>query len=393
MKMNQVYDIVNSITREALGETAVVAEDLSNVVDIGRAFESMDGRYDNFVRRLPDHIGRVINVDRPYTAPILRRMLRDGWEFGAMLQKTRMKLPTAVENEAWTLYDGESVDPFVVTTPDVSTKFFSDRTTFTIPMTRTEDQIKSAFSSATQMNSFLSMIETNIRNSLEIKNAELARRILNAGISETLYNAYNSGTTFTGAGNTRAVNLLYRYNQTVPAADALTAANAIFSPAFIRFASYEIKNCISRMRDYSSLFNVGGYGNHTPSELLNIYMLSEFRNAAGVYLYDGLSQFNTDEVRLPEDGIEIVPYWQGSGTDYAFSSTSSINVTNPFNHTVTASGILAVLTDRDAAAITNENMRTDTIWNPRGRYWNSWNSADAGYILDLNENFVVFFIA
>jgi len=390
MKMNQVYEIVNSIAQEALGESAVVAEDLNNIVDIGKAFENMDGRYDNFVRRLPDHIGRVINVDRPYSAPILRKMYRDGWEFGAMLQKTRMKLPQAEENETWSLYDGESVDPFVVTTPDISTKFYSDRTTYTIPMTKTERQIKSAFSNAVQMNSFLSMIDTNIRNSAEVRNAELARRVLNAGISETLYSAYPSGNYSANAGNVRAVNLLYAYNQA--SGSNLTVAQAMFDADFIRFASYQMKNYINRMRDYSALFNGGAYENHTPADRLDIYMLTEFRNAAGVYLYDGLNQFNTDNVRFPDD-VETVSYWQGSGTDYAFGSTSAIHVTNPFGHTVNASGILAVFADHDSMAITNENRRVDSIWNPRGEYWNEFHKFDAGFMLDVNENFVVFFIA
>ena len=390
MKMTQVYEIVNSIAQEALGESAVVAEDLNNIVDIGRAFENMDGRYDNFVRRLPDHIGRVINVDRPYTAPILRKIYRDGWEFGAMLQKTRMKLPEAQVNETWSLYDGESVDPFVVTTPDISTKFYSDRTTYTIPMTKTERQIKSAFSNAVQMNSFLSMIDTNIRNSAEVRNAELARRVLNAGISETLYSAYPNGNYSANAGNVRAVNLLHAYNQA--SGNNLTVAQAMFNADFIRFASYQMKNYINRMRDYSSLFNGGAYENHTPADRLDIYMLTEFRNAAGVYLYDGLNQFNTDNVRFPDD-VETVSYWQGSGTDYAFGSTSAINVTNPFGHTVSASGILAVFADHDSMAITNENRRVDSIWNPRGEYWNEFHKFDAGFMLDVNENFVVFFIA
>lgn len=390
MKMTQVYEIVNNIAQEALGESAVVAEDLNNIVDIGRAFENMDGRYDNFVRRLPDHIGRVINVDRPYSAPILRKMYRDGWEFGAMLQKTRMKLPEAQVNETWSLYDGESVDPFVVTTPDISTKFYSDRTTYTIPMTKTERQIKSAFSNAVQMNSFLSMIDTNIRNSAEVRNAELARRVLNAGISETLYSAYPTGNYSANAGNVRAVNLLYAYNH--ESGSNLTVAKAMFDANFIRFASYQMKNYINRMRDYSSLFNGGSYENHTPADRLDIYMLTEFRNAAGVYLYDGLNQFNTDNVKFPDD-VETVSYWQGSGTDYAFGSTSAINVTNPFNHTVNASGILAVFADHDSMAITNENRRVDSIWNPRGEYWNEFHKFDAGFMLDVNENFVVFFIA
>lgn len=390
MKMTQVYEIINSIAQEALGESAVVAEDLNNIVDIGKAFENLDGRYDNFVRRLPDHIGRVINVDRPYSAPILRKMYRDGWEFGAMLQKTRMKLPEAQVNETWSLYDGESVDPFVVTTPDISTKFYSDRTTYTIPMTKTERQIKSAFSNAVQMNSFLSMIDTNIRNSAEVRNAELARRVLNAGISETLYSAYPTGNYSANAGNVRAVNLLYAYNHA--SGNNLTVAQAMFNADFIRFASYQMKNYINRMRDYSALFNGGAYENHTPADRLDIYMLTEFRNAAGVYLYDGLNQFNTDNVRFPDD-VETVSYWQGSGTGYAFADTSAINVSNPFGHTVNASGILAVFADHDSMAITNENRRVDSIWNPRGEYWNEFHKFDAGFMLDVNENFVVFFIA
>ena len=35
MKVEQVYDIVNTMTKEVLGEETVVNEDLSNIVDVG----------------------------------------------------------------------------------------------------------------------------------------------------------------------------------------------------------------------------------------------------------------------------------------------------------------------------------------------------------------------
>ena len=63
MKMNQVYDILNTVTQEILGDSVVVAEDLSNIVDVGKAYENLENGLDNYVRKLHDHIGRVDKID------------------------------------------------------------------------------------------------------------------------------------------------------------------------------------------------------------------------------------------------------------------------------------------------------------------------------------------
>ena len=65
MLMTQVYDFVNDITKEALGESVLLAEDLSNIADVGNAlFDAMS--VDHYVKKLVDHIGRVIFVNRTY---------------------------------------------------------------------------------------------------------------------------------------------------------------------------------------------------------------------------------------------------------------------------------------------------------------------------------------
>ena len=117
MEVKQIYEIMNNITREMLGDTIIVSEDLSNIVELGEQFDTVVG-LDNYVRKLPDHIGRVIFLDRKYEgrAP---QVLMDGWEYGSIVEKIATRLPDAVENEDWQLTDGASYDPNVFHAPDV----------------------------------------------------------------------------------------------------------------------------------------------------------------------------------------------------------------------------------------------------------------------------------
>lgn len=389
MKMTQVYEILNTITTEILGESVVVNEDLSNIVDVGKAFENA-GSIDNFVRALPDHIGRVVFVDRVYRgrAP---SVLMDGWEYGSIMEKIRADLPEATENESWELVDGASYDPNIFYKPKISVKFFNDRVTFEVPVSMTERQVKSAFSSAMQMNGLMSMIYTAVENTMTVKIDSLIMRTINAGIGETLHNEFPNGT-YNGASGVRAVNLLYLYNQSIAPATPVTVANAIYNEGFIRFASLTIKNYIRRMQDMSKLFNIGETAKFTPVDMMHIVMLDEFKNAAEVYLYDGLNQFNTEGLKLPAT-METVSYWQGSGIEYAFADTSSINVKTPTGDNVSASGIIGVIFDRDSLGVANIDRRTTTDYNAKAEFFNSWYKFDAGYFLDLDENFVVFYIA
>lgn len=387
MLMTQVYQILNTITGEILGDSVVVAEDLSNIVDVGRAYANA-GSLDNYVRALNDHIGKMVFVDRIYSgrAP---SVLMDGWEYGSILEKVRGELPDATENETWDLQDGQSYDPNIFYKPDVSVKFFNDRVTFEVPVSFTERQVKSAFSSAVQMNAFMSMIRTNVENSLTVKTDSLIMRTINAGIGETLHDEFANGT-YSGVSGVKAVNLLYLYNSGNNT--TLTPAQAITDSGFIRFASYMIKNYIRRMQDMSKLFNVGGTAKFTPADRMHVVMLDEFKNAADVYLYDGLNQFNTENIRLPAN-METVSYWQGSGLTYAFADTSKINIKTPSGDTVEASGILGVIFDRDTLGVTNVDARVTTNYNPKAEFFNEWHKRDAGYFLDLDENFVVFYVA
>lgn len=387
MKVTQVYEILNTITGEMLGDSVIVNEDLSNVVDVGKAFENLENGFDNYVRKLHDHIGKMVFVDRVYQGRV-PSVLMTGWEYGSILEKIRAALPEAEQNESWQLVDGASYDVNIFHAPDISVKFFNNRVTFEIPISITEKQVKSSFSNATQLNAFYSMIQTAIANSMTVKLDGLIMRTINAAIAETIHNEFPLGVYNTGSG-VRAVNLLYLYNQTLPT--PLTAAAAITDPGFIRFASYTMKNYIGYMHDMSTLFNIGGTEKFTPDDRMKIVMLNQFKNAAEVYLYDGLNQFNTEAVRFPQ--VDAVSYWQGSGTDLGFNSVSAINVKTPSGDTVNVTGVLATIFDRDTLGVANVDRRVTTNYNAKAEFWNEYHKYDAGYFLDFDEPCCVFFVA
>lgn len=383
MTVAQIYDIINPITKEILGETAVVNEDLSNIVDIGKEiFNATD--VDNYVKTLVNHIGRVIFVNRPYSggAP---SVLMDGWEYGSVLEKISAELPEATENESWELTDGASYDPNIFYKPKVSAKFFNKRVTFEIPMSFTERQVKESFSDAAQLNGFYSMLYNAVDKSMTIKIDSLVMRTINNMIAETLHD-FNNGGDYTGTG-IRAVNLLKLYND--DKGTKLTAEKSIKDADFIRFASYIMGLYMERLSKISSLFNIGGKDRFTPRDLLHVILLSDFAKASDSFSMS--STFHNEFVALPKG--EIVPYWQGSGTDYSFSSVSSINVKTASGDTVNASGIIGVMFDRDALGVTNLDRRVTTNYNPKAEFFSNWYKFDAGYFNDMNENFVLFYVA
>ena len=389
MKVEQVYEIVNGLTKEYIGEEAVVNEDLSNIVDIGSETINLDN-LDRYVRSLIDQIGKIIFVNRPYSGAT-PSLYMDGWEYGAILEKvTYDNLPEAEENDTWELEDGRSYDPNIFYKPQVSAKFFSKKVTFDIPMSFAERQVKTAFQSATQLNSFFSMIHTAIGNSMTVKIDSLAMRALN----------YMIGLTLHGANPNRAVNLLTLYNAQAPT--PLTAATAIYAPEFIRFATYIMGLYTNRLTKLSVLFNEGGKDRFTPSDRRHIILLSEFAEAAKTYLQS--DTYHENLVRLPKG--DEVPYWQGSGLSYGFSSTSKIDVqvyvdeidqqtgdTVRRKVTVTQTGILGVMFDRYAVGVANLDRRVTANYNGRAEFFNNWYKFDAGYFNDPDENFIVFYVA
>ena len=378
MKVTQIKDLVNNSLKEVNGSSELLKEDLSNVVDIGKELLNNDD-VDNFVKKLVDRVGKTVFNDRLYqgSAP---SVLMDAWEYGSVVEKIDADLPKVEENDSWKLEDGKSYDQDIFYQPKVSAKFFNSKVTFDIPMSFTKMQVESAFSSPTELNSFISMLMVKTQNAMTVNLDGLIMKTIN-NFTANVVNAKKG---------MQVVNLLNLYNKT--AQTKVTVDNALTSPDFIKFANLTINTYRDRLTKMSTLFNEAGLNKFTPVDNQHLVILSDLASASKVYLES--DTYNQDNVKI--NNYDTVPYWQGSGTTYNFKDTSKIDVAikdGSQTKEVIQSGILGVLFDTSALGVSCQNPRTTTAVNARAEFYTNFNKYDAMYYNDLNENFIVFMIA
>lgn len=378
MKVTQIKDLVNSSLKEVNGSSVLLKEDLSNVVDIGKELLNNDD-IDNFVKKLVDRVGKTVFNDRVYqgSAP---SVLMDAWEYGSVVEKIDSDLPKVEENDSWKLEDGKSYDQDIFYQPKVSAKFFNSKTTFDIPMSFTKMQVESAFSSPTELNSFISMLMVKTQNAMTVNLDGLIMKTIN-NFTANVINAKKG---------MQVVNLLDLYNKT--AQTKVTVDNALTSPDFIKFANLTINTYRDRLTKMSTLFNQAGLNKFTPVDNQHLVILSDLASASKVYLES--DTYNQDNVKI--NNYDTVPYWQGSGTTYGFKDTSKIDIAikdGAQTKEIIQTGILGVLFDTSALGVSCQNPRTTTAVNARAEFYTNFNKYDAMYYNDLNENFVVFMIA
>ena len=385
MTVNQIYTILNDIMTEVTGgnvavedapDTPIVQEDLSNIVDIGTQVFNNNWR-DKYVAAMINRIGREVFVDRSYEgyAP---SVIRDSWEYGSIMSKTRCKIFDAKANPSWSLSSGQTVNQFEFTPPDVIQKFYNTKVGWQIDCSFTEVQLRQSFTSAAAMNRFYSMIENRIAQSMTIYTDSLVMRTLNNFIAEKLY------------ASNGVIDLLAGYNATLDS--PISAADAMLDKNFLRYAALQIKLYVERFRAPSVNFNIAddddGNVTFTPRDFAHLVLHSDL--AAGMEVYLESDTYHNDLVKIGD--YEKVPFWQSQGDGYQLATTSRIDVklASDNTHTINRNYIIGVLFDRDALGVLNDNRRTTSAYNANGEYWTNFYKVDTSYFNDLAENGIIF---
>ena len=378
MEVTQIASIVNEVNAEMTGTEVVQDIDLNDVVETGSEILDQDKLLDNYVRNLIDHIGKVVFVNRPYTGSTPSVMM-DSWEYGAILEKIQYEgVPEAEENDSWDLQDGKSYDPNIFYKPTVSAKFYSERRTFDVPMSFANRQVKSAFSSAGQVQAFFSMIETAISNGQTVKMDGL----VNLTIANAIATVYGNR-----VGRPAQYYPLVTMYVAATGDSTVTSANALVKPEFIRWAAVTMRRVASRFKKFSTVFNSGEKYRHTPLDRLHTILHSDFVAVAEAYLYS--DTYHNEFVKLPK-GDEVA-FWQGSGSQFAWDDTSKVIVTpRGGDSPVTVSNVVGIFFDREALGVSNLDRRVTSNYNPKAEFTNNWYKFDAGYFNDFNENIAVF---
>lgn len=400
MKVNQIASILNDLNDAMVGADVTFADDLSNVVDAGKAVLDYTGdsneNYENYIGKLIDRVGRVMFVDRTYRSQA-PNIIKDSWEYASILMKVRVDLMDNQDNSTWQLSDipngtglsndqdsegnpiiPSRLDPFVLNKPNANAKFYNRRVAYEIRMTIADYQLRSAFSSASEMARFVATIENRIRVKKTLD--------VDALIMATLRNLAGCK-----LAKGKGINILPLYNATVTT--PITAADYWTNPDAIRFTNKTIALYKKYLAAASTLYNEGDYVTFTPEDRLKAVFLAEFVKDAETYLYS--DTFHKEFVEL--SGYDEVGYWQGQSTDDSLESRSTIAGTFVDNNEKTVTGgidgVIALLFDEEAAVITCEHDRVTSQRNARAEYVNYFYKYDCGLINDFEENVVVFYVS
>lgn len=381
MKVEQVASIVNEALDQVMGEHLVLEQDLSNVVEVGKAVLDVTS-LDNFVKALPDVVGKFYFTSVRYPGMGVG-LMKDAWEYGAAMARIKAEMPVAVANEVWELQDGQSYDPNVFHKPTVNAKYWQERNAFDVEISIAKDQAKSCFYSAEQLNALVSAIFIEVENTITIALDNLELLVLDTLIAYTIADEFASGVYGSSTG-IRARDLFYEYKTNIDASTTLTAATCWDNEDFLEYAAEQIGNMPAKLAHPSVLFNLGGKQRFTPTDRLNIIVLDQIEKKFDVYLKS--SRFHENLVALP--GHRTLPYWQGTGTDYSLDACSTINIKHG-DVDVAVKGIAVVMFDDRAAMVSNTQRETDTNYNGKARFYNYFYHVFNGLLIDTEWNAIV----
>src|SRR5699024_5791975 len=209
-------------------------------------------------------------------------VMMDSWEYGSVIEKLSAELPDATESDTWKLQDGASYDADIFYQPKVSAKFFNSKTTFEIPLSFTERQVKESFSNVGQLNGFLSMLTTAVENSMTVKLDALIMRTINNMIADTLSNDLVATESVMDLTDTVVKAVKLRNICNAEYLETMTQQDTMRNTDFIKKANYTIWLYSDRIQRNSTLFNVGGKDLITGKDELNTVLLSDFEKESNV---------------------------------------------------------------------------------------------------------------
>lgn len=385
-----IGEALNEVYAELIGESDLVKEDLSNIVEVGKTItesSTYGENVENYTKKLIDKVGRIIFRQNKLSISHLP-IWRDSWEFGSISEKVRVEAPETSEDHTFDLANYTGEDVFKLSIPKTSAKFFNNSTTFQLKISLPKVQVKSAWNSAKEMSQFISLIENTIKQKLAIDLLSLEYRTQANLIAEK----------FKSGNDSCLINLLEEYIYET-GDTTITSKTFLTNEKALRFANKKIKMMRNLITKPSILYADGGYVNVTAPDEQILTILTDFDASLATYLYS-VNRHN-DFVKL--ENYSVVPYWQAGGKDDSYETRSKIHVI-PASEGVKPAGadnrlvieeenILAVLQDYRASAVTCQHSDVESINVPDARMINYWYFEDANYVNDTDENVIVFYIS
>lgn len=374
MKPTQSATITNKVIQQLTGETDLVAQDLSNIVDVGAKLKDKVST-DEFVKALATKIGKTVFEVSPYRS-MAPNLQKESFEWGGIIEKIKFKNVEFQDNPQYTLNAGDPLPLAKYRPPEAESVYYQNRDTayleITLPIKNREFQ--QYFRDPQSYNNFVTSIHDVVHQAISKRQDAVAMSTLNKMIADTL----------SGPVKTTNVKLLTKYNAAYAPTTPLTADKALTTPEFLQFAIAEINQTYQDMRFTTRLFNLNKYETNMYGRE-NLLVLSPLENYVKKILLPDV--YNDQLLDLP--GYATIPIWQGWGLDGDFASKSTIKM-KVGGSTKTFQNILAVAYDTYALGVYNDEVNARIGVNDPTGYTNLYYDVGISSYNDHDKNFVVF---
>ena len=380
MNLEDVYVLINSLHEQATGERAIQATDTSSFISVANS--ALRAGVEPVYNAMMQTIGKTIFSVRPYEAKF-KGIQADNVRWGGIIRKISIADRPLDQDKVYHGHtDGQSIDQYAIRKSNVLEMRYFGSDVYEDWYTVYETQIRSAFTGPEQLGSFVALQAKTMDNKWEQYREELVRSNLANFIGAKV--ALDNG----------VVHLLTEYHEQTGL--TLTAQD-IYKPAnmadFFRWVRAEINTLARRMAERSQLYQVQVTGKeitrHTPKENLKIYLAADALDQIDAMV----NTITFHDEPLAYADVEGVSYWQ------AIQNPLAVNVTPAYigadgtvvtGEAQSVSNVFGVMFDEDAIAYSVRDYSImNTPMNARGRYINTFLSANIQQMQDLTEKGIV----
>jgi len=376
MKLTQIATLLNeTLVPNYLGQETTIAEDLSNVVELGTAIADLSGdECLNFAKDFVVGVARNYMDTRKYKSETYG-LMNDAREYGGVIQRVKARLFDAEDSPIWSLQNGTDYMDGVYRGADFDAKIYSKDTVFMIPNSIPTEMYKQFFTSADGVRSFVAMIESTVDNSLATQLNSLARATLQQLIA-------------TSAGS-RSVSLLSMFNDQMglTGGDALTADKALYNAPFLRWSAEQIMRLRDLTQEMNEKYNDGTIQTFTPAEDLRVTLLSQFARAI---------EFNMEADTFHNDLVSVgeynkINFWQNASSDLLPNLGKTAEVVTKIGDAepVTVSNVVGLIYDRYSAGMCARLDKITADYIPKGDFTNYFHHVANSRFVDTRNTALV----
>lgn len=388
----QIYSIVNEVASQAMGATAIAVIDDTSLIALGNTVLESDATKNNFINTLTDRIGRTIVSFRAYNSHF-PDFERDSIEWGNILQKLKISMPNAEEDQSYNLVDGTSVDQYKINKAKVTQLLFTTETPWQTHITVHLDELEKAFVDSTSMGTFISGMFGEVQNRIELAMENLSMNCVANYIAEIKARGADS--------EHRVYNLVTLFKEATEVDYTTNPLKALDDEDFLKFTVRTI-NRISSTMEYmtAGVFNSPQntkteastdeeksiYTRHTPKSEQRMMLFIDLVNALKTNINS--KSFNMEQVAI-DIPFKTVPFWQ------SLTTPAGINIKNASDtSTESIPEVMGILYDREAMGTFKKKYTSLTSpINAAGKYYNVFYHMITMYYNDLTENAVIFLLA